>query len=139
MGLKSGIDQLLIASALDAELRRRLQESPEEAFQGFDLTEEEKDLLRHPDHRLLRLLGAALARERAPLGQADSADAQPQAVIEGATLPDVSLVLTLVPCAKYENGRLDKINYAVWVKALPAGADPASLPLPQDIVFPGNP
>jgi hypothetical protein len=139
MGLKSGIDQLLIASALDAELRRRLQESPEEAFQGFDLTEEEKDLLRHPDHRLLRLLGAALARERAPLGQADSADAQPQAVIEGATLPDVSLVLTLVPCAKYENGRLDKINYAVWVKALPAGADPASLPLPQDIVFPGQP
>jgi hypothetical protein len=25
------------------------------------------------------------------------------------------------------------------VKALPAGADPASLPLPQDIVFPGQP
>ena len=128
---------------MDAESQRQLQESPEEAFHGFDLTEEEKDLLRHPDHRLLRLLGAAPARERespAPQAQADSAvPLQPHAVIEGATLPDVSLVMTLVPCAKYEDGRLDKINYAVWVKALPAGADPASLPLPQDIVFPGNP
>ncbi len=143
MGLKCGIDQLMIASALDAELRRQLQESPEEAFQGFDLTEEEKDLLRHPDHRLLRLLGAALARERespAPQAQADSAvPQQPHAVIEGATLPDVSLVLTLVPCAKYDNGRLDKINYAVWVKPLPSGADPASLPVPQEMVFPGQP
>jgi hypothetical protein len=60
-------------------------------------------------------------------------------MIDGATLPDVSLVLTLVPCAKYENGRLDKINYAVWVKPLPAGADPASIPTPPEMVFPGQP
>jgi hypothetical protein len=143
MGLKPGIDQLLIATAIDAELRRQLEESPEEAFQGFDLKEEEKDLLRHPDHRLLRLLGAALARERessAFQAQGDSeVSQQPHAVIEGATLPEVSLVLTLVPCAKYEDGRLDKINYAVWVKPLPAGTDPASLQTPPEMVFPGQP
>ena len=39
-------------------MRRRLLESPEEVFQEFDLTEEERDLLRRPDHRLLRFVGS---------------------------------------------------------------------------------
>lgn len=141
-GSKPGIDRLLIASALDAELRRRLLEAPEEAFQGFDLTEEEKDLLRHPDHRLLRLLGAALAYERGsslPGPPPATAAPQPHAVVEAPTAPDLSLVLTLVPCAQYENGRLDKISYAVWVNPLPPNADPASLPPPLGAVFPGQP
>jgi hypothetical protein len=141
-GSKPGIDQLLIASALDADLRRQLLESPEEAFRGFDLTEEEKDLLRRPDHRLLRLLGTALAHERpssAPAPPAAAAAQQPHAVVEAPTLPDVSLLLTLVPCAQYENGRLRKISYAVWVNPLPPGADPASMPPPQGAVFPGQP
>ena len=62
-GSKAGVSRLLIASALDPDMRRRLLESPEEVFQEFDLAEEERDLLRRPDHRLLRLLGAALADE----------------------------------------------------------------------------
>src|ERR1022692_2416348 len=65
---KPGIDRLLVRSALEADLRRRLLESPEEVFQEFDLTEEQQDLLRRPDHRLLPLLGSVLAR------QAESAD-----------------------------------------------------------------
>jgi hypothetical protein len=139
---KPGIDQLLVAAALDADLRRQLLESPEEAFRGFDLTEEEKDLLRRPDHRLLSLLGTALAHERpssAPAPPAAAAAPQPHAVVEAPTMPDVSLVLTLVPCAQYENGRLHKINYAVWVNPLPAGGDPASITPPQGSVFPGQP
>jgi hypothetical protein len=139
-----GIDQLLIASALDADLLRRLRESPEEAFQGFDLTDEEKDLLRHPDHRLLPLLGAALAHQRtspAPAPPAaQAAVSEPHAVVDRGKLPDVSLVLTLVPCAQYEeDGRLVSIRYAVWVNPLPAGADPASLPPPPGATFPGQP
>ena len=53
---KPGIDQLLIESALQPELRRRLLESPDEIFRDFDLSEEEKEILRRPDHRLLPLL-----------------------------------------------------------------------------------
>jgi hypothetical protein len=141
-GSKPGIDRLLIDSALDADLLRKLQESPEEAFQGFALTEEEKDLLRRPDHRLLRLLGAALAHERissAPVPQAATNAQQPHAVVDAPALPDLSLVLTLVPCAQYENGRLHKVSYAVWVNPLPAGADPANVPPPQGAAFPGQP
>jgi hypothetical protein len=132
---------LLITSALKADLGRRLLESPEEVFEDYDLTEEEKDLLRQPDHRLLRLLGAALAHERessSPGPEAYSVP-QPHAVVQARTLPDISLALTLVPCAQYENGRLHTFAYAVWVNPLPHGADPASLPPPPGAVFPGQP
>jgi hypothetical protein len=123
-------------------MRRRLLESPEEVFQEFDLTEEERDLLRQPDHRLLRLLGAALADQvesSNPRPEPSPAMPQPHAIVQARTLPDISLVLTLVPCAQYEDGRLNTFAYAVWVNPLPQGADPASLPPPQGAVFPGQP
>ena len=141
-GSKAGVSRLLIASALEPDLRRRLLESPEEVFQEFDLTEEERDLLRQPDHRLQRLLGAALADEvdsSSPGPKASPAVPQPHAIVQARTLPDISLVLTLVPCAQYENGRLNTFAYAVWVNPLPEGADPASLPPPAGAVFPGQP
>lgn len=140
-GSKPGIDRLLIVSALDADLRRRLLESPEDTFLDFDLTEEDKDLLRRPDHRLLRLLGAALAhnRESSAPGPEASTVPQPHAVVQASTLPDLSLLLTLVPCAQYEDGRLKTFAYAVWVNPLPEGTDPANMPPPQGAVFPGQP
>ena len=61
---KPGVSQLLIASAMDTDLCRRLIESPDEVFQDFDLTEQEKDLLRRPDQRMLHLFGVALAQQR---------------------------------------------------------------------------
>ena len=48
---KTGISRLLIASAIDPDVYRRLLESPEEAFDAFDLADEDRELLRHPDHR----------------------------------------------------------------------------------------
>jgi hypothetical protein len=139
---KPGIHHLLIAFALDADLRRRLLASPDEVFQDFDLTPQEQDLLRHPDHRLLPLLGAALAQQNespaAPPLPSPAAP-QPHAVFQAHTLPDLSLALTLVPCAQYVEGRLSALSYAVWVNPLPAGTDPASLPPPQGAVFPGQP
>jgi len=140
-GSKPGVSQLLIASAMDADLRRRLLESPEETFPDFDLTEQEKDLLRRPDHRLLQLLGAALAEQRESSGHAQPAAAaapQAHAVIQARTLPDISLALTLVPCAQYENGQLSAFAYAVWVNPLAEGADPSALPMPQGAALPGQ-
>jgi hypothetical protein len=135
---KPGINQLLVASALNADLLRELLEHPDAVFQRFDLTVEEKALLRQPDHRLLPLLGAALAQEH--LNSAPAAPtSQPHAVFEAQALPDIFLGLTLVPCARYEDGRVDAISYAVWVNPLAPGVDPASLPLPQGAVFPGQP
>ena len=139
---KPGVDRLLILSALDADLRSRLLESPEDVFPDFDLTEEEKDLLRRPDHRLLPLLGAALHHERespGPEPEASDAARQPHAVVQAHTLPDISLLLTVVPCGQYEDGRLNTLEYAVWLNPLPPGVDPASVTPPQGAVFPGRP
>ena len=105
-------------------------------------------MLRHPDHRLLRVLGAALAEENAPVSAAASvatmaappavAGAPPGMPTASAPLPDLSLVLTLVPCALYEGGELRKFAYAAWVSPLPEGADPEALP-PPGTVLPGKP
>jgi hypothetical protein len=136
---------------MDADLCRRLLESPEEVFQDFDLTEPEKDLLRRPDQRMLHLFGVALARQRELSFNEASSDAhrdarevsaaspQPHAVVEARTLPGISLALTLVPCAQYEDGRLTTFAYAVWVNPLAEGADPAALPIPPGAALPGQP
>src|SRR5580698_4590468 len=102
--MKPGVSQLLIASAMDANLRRRLLESPDETFEEFDLTGEEKDLLRHPDQRLLRLFGTALAEQRESSEPSPShAPDAPHIIIQARTLPGITLALTLVPCAQYEH------------------------------------
>jgi hypothetical protein len=151
---KTGISRLLIASAIDPDVYRRLLESPEETFDAFDLADEDRELLRHPDHRLLRVLGAALAEENAPVSAAASVAtmAAPPAVAgatrpgappgmptASATLPDLSVVLTLVPCALYDGGELREFAYAAWVSPLPEGADPEALPPPPGTVLPGKP
>jgi hypothetical protein len=155
---KTGISRLLIASAIDPDVYRRLRESPEATFDEFDLADEDRELLRHPDHRLLRVLGAALAEENAPapaaanvatmaappagagapLAGAPRTGAPPGMPPASAPLPDLSLVLTLVPCALYDGGELRRIAYAAWVSPLPEGADPEALP-PPGTVLPGKP
>jgi hypothetical protein len=142
-GSKPGISQLLIASAMDADLCRLLLESPEETFQDFDLSEDEKELLRRPDQRMLHLFGVALAQQRelssSDAQQASAAAPQPHAVVEARTLPGISLALTLVPCAQYADGQLSTFAYAVWVNPLAPGTDPAALPIPQGAALPGQP
>jgi hypothetical protein len=141
-GRKPGVSRLLIRTALDPDLCRRLLSSPGEVFEEFDLTEEERELLKQPDHRLLRLLGAALAEEveeSSARSQAPAAVLQPAATMQAHVLPDISLVLTLVPCAQYENGQLHNFAYAAWVNPLPLGADPASFALPEGVELPGRP
>lgn len=142
MNTKPGIDQLLIQSALDDNLRRCLRESPDEVFRDFELSAEEQDILRHPDHRLLPLLGAALARQTPSSTTAASPEVpapQPHVVLQAHGLPDISLALTLVPCAQHENGQLKGFSYAVWVSPLPPGADPTTLPAPAGAALPGTP
>ena len=138
---KPGIDQLLIESALQPELRRRLRESPDEVFRDFELTEEEKDILRRPDDRLLALLGTALVRQMESARPAEelSVDSAPPSLIEARPLPDTWMALTVVPCAVYEKGQFKGITYAVWTNPLPAGGDPASLPPPAGVMLPGRP
>lgn len=156
---KTGIARLLIASAIQPDVYRRLRESPEETFDDFEITEEDRELLRHPDHRLLRVVGAALAEENAPASAAANvATMAAPPVVAGEPLPGaprpgapsgmptasslppaMSLVLTLAPCALYDGGELRNFTYAAWVSPLPEGADPEALPPPPGTVLPGKP
>lgn len=136
---KPGIDDLLVASALDPGLRARLLESPDAVFENFELTDEEKDVLRRPDHRLLGLLGLALTRQSQAQLQAATEPA-PAIPAQIFSLPDIDLVLTVAPFAQYENARFKGVNYTAWVTPLPPGGDPAGLPAPPGAaVLPGLP
>jgi hypothetical protein len=156
--VKPKIDELLIASALQPDVCRRLRESPDEVFQSFDLTVEERETLRRPDHRLLPLLGAALERQMKspcpsmakacpelvegmamPPEEAPALAAAPPTAVEAHALPDTLMALTVVPCALYEDGLFKGISYVIWVNPLAEGADPASLPPPAGAVLPGQP
>ena len=139
---KREICDLLIESALQPDLCRRLRESPDEVFATYELTVEQRELLRQPDHRLLPLLGAALARQMKssePVEEPASLEATPSSLAPAPALPDTLMALTVVPCALRENGLLIGISYVVWVNPLPEGADPASLPPPAGAVLPGEP
>jgi hypothetical protein len=130
--VKPGITRLLVDSALDAELRRRLAETPDDVFEEYELTVEERELLRNPDHRLLPLLGAALARRE----EAEAAP-QPEEIQVSAgshLLPDSQMALTVVPCVV--GGR---IAFAAWIAPMHEGADPSRLPPPAGATLPGQP
>jgi hypothetical protein len=136
---KPDISRLLIDSALRPELRRRLAEAPDGVFEEYDLTAEERDILRSPDHRLLPLLGMALARREeakdAASKLADEAENDVPQVPSGARmLPDSLIALTVVPCAVKE-----RIAYAVWVTPMQEGGDPSRLPAPAGATLPGRP
>lgn len=123
-----GLDQLLIRTALDFDLRLRLAEDPDSVFAEFELTAEERELLRHPDHRLLPLFGRLLAGQKQPdLPQTPAGPTQ--TAVEGPrTLPDVSLALTVVPCRVG-----DSYSYAVWVNSQ---APPPGITLPGQPLIP---
>jgi hypothetical protein len=150
---QSGFDRLLIRTAIDPGLCQKLLDSPDSVFAEFDLTEEQQDLLRHPDHRLLPLMGAMLARQGEPEAAPPQAPVSEPITITDAmsdgppalppatprTLPDVSLALTVVPCARVDNQETPGYSYAVWVNPLPAGVDPSTLPPPAGAQLPGRP
>ena len=128
---KPDITRLLIDSALQPELRRRLAEAPDAVFEEYDLTAEERELLRHPDQRLLPVLGAALQRE----GQSQPPSSNPIAVtINSRMLPDTQMALTVVPCLIGE-----RISFATWISPLPENGDPSRMPPPAGATLPGTP
>jgi hypothetical protein len=131
-----GIAQLLIDSALKSELRRRLEEAPEEVFGEYSLSAEERALLRAPDHRLLPLLAEALgaqtrSEELAPPASPAPAVSLP---VDSQMLPDAQMALTVIPCLVG-----GQIAYAAWIAPMHEGADPSRMPPPPGAMLPGQP
>jgi hypothetical protein len=140
---KPDITRLLIDSALQPELCRRLAETPDAVFEEYDLTAEQCELLRRPDRRLLPLLGAALeqgaAREQGAALERRAESPQPeiqfvQIAVDSRMLPDAQMALTVVPCLIGE-----RISFAAWISPLAEGGDPSRLPPPAGSTLPGTP
>lgn len=56
----SGVQAVIGRAATDAEFRKLLMENPEEALQGYDLTEEEKQALTSLDTEKLESFSQSL-------------------------------------------------------------------------------
>jgi hypothetical protein len=137
---KPDIFQLLVDSALQPDIARRLAETPDNVFGDYDLTPEERELLRRPDHRLLPHLGAAVARATGlrPVDPASGAGLPACAEVPSPDvshlLPDAQMSLTVIPCLVG-----DRIAYAAWISPLHEGGDPSRLPIPAGASLPGQP
>ncbi len=138
---KPDITRLLVDTALRPDLLRRLGEAPESVFEDYELSAEERELLRAPDHRLLPLLGAVLRGNKPPASTESSPAPPPVPALteaktsrDGKMLPDTRLALTVLPC---QVG--DRIAFAAWISPLAEGADPSRIPPPADATLPGTP
>ena len=125
---------MLVDSALQPELPHRLAETPERVFEDYDLSPEERDLLRHPDHRLLPHLGTAVARATGGSAEGLPAFAEVVSPVNSRLLPDAHIALTVVPCLVG-----DTIAYATWISPLQEGSEPSSLQIPAGASLPGQP
>ena len=93
------IADFLVRTVLDEAFRELTLSNPQRAFEGFDLTTKEKEILCARDHRLLGLLGAVVTQGKPvaehPSPQAPSTPATPTL----PALPEVMLLLRLAPRA----------------------------------------
>jgi hypothetical protein len=114
--------RFLVKAVLDDEFRRLARTSPNAAFEGFDLTEEEQDALRRRDQDVLALLGRALRGDAVPEPPPASAPdfSAPPAAQQPTSfpLPEITLALHVAPQAlQLPDGRL-QVTYAASVQPL---------------------
>jgi len=113
---------------LDDAFRDLVASEPDQAFEGFDLTDRHKEVLRRQDHELLALLGEALRDEPdapipggPPEQMSESANAVPE-------LKEAQLVVRLKPYAHHDEQGSIQLTYAASLHPWPAPqAEPGML------------
>ncbi len=109
----------LIRAVLDEAFRELALANPERAFEGFDLSEEEEEILRSRDRRLLGLLSDAVAHRQAlakrPLEEEHTDPAAPAL----PSLPEVKLLLRLVPQVARSPDSEPNVSYAASLHPWP--------------------
>jgi hypothetical protein len=104
----------LVRTALDDAFRDLVERDPDAAFEGYDLADADKALLRKPGEGWMRLLGV-LVRETAPEVHAPAAPAP-----EASALPEVRLLLALRPHQLDE----ERLGWAASLSAWPSEVEP---------------
>ena len=118
------VADFLIRVVLDEAFREQALADPKSALKGFDVSEEEKEILCCRDHRVLGLLGNAVTQQTeggghpAQLAETESdTDTLPE-------LADVKLLLRLAPQASKEGA----VSYTASLQPWTADAKPTTDP-----------
>ncbi len=114
----------LIRVVLDDAFRELAIDDPQRAFEEYDLSAEQREILAGRSDRILELLGAAAPQSRPSADGAGSKTEPPAAAAALPGLPDVKLVLRLAPHAVPEQGSSTKVAYEASL--LPWTPDDAS-------------
>jgi len=125
---RKSVANFLVRAVLDEAFRDLALSNPQRALEGFDLTEEEKEILRGRDRRVLGLLGDAVRLQgpvvEPPLEKAPTTPVAPTL----PNLPEVKLLLRLVPQAVPSPGSNPKVSYAASLHPWPADDEPEGGP-----------
>ncbi len=113
----------LIRAVLDEAFRELALADPQRAFEGYDLSDAEQQILRSRDGRLLGLLGEVAGQGEALVEKpAGEATAKPVAS-SLPNLPEVKLLLRLAPQATQQPDAASKVSYAASLHPWPGEQD----------------
>ena len=133
----SAVARYLERAALDADFADLCRRSPDESFAGFDLDDDERDMLRRRDPDLLTLIGRVLtesgvtarpAADEVTVGDdAAAAAGEQMQPPETVSLPEIALVVRVQPQATRRGAGWD-VTYTAALQPVQTDAPP---PAPQ--------
>ncbi|MBN2562713.1 MAG: hypothetical protein JXQ75_17445 [Phycisphaerae bacterium] len=118
---RGAVTDFLIRAVLDEPFRELALADPQRAFVGYDLSEEEQEILRSRDGRLLGLLGKAVAYAKALVEHPAKGDLSEATESSLPSLPEVNLLLRLDPRATQRPGSALDVAYAATLAPWPGG------------------
>ena len=158
--MQAGLAEFLIKTVLDAGFRELALSDPDGAFEGFDLSTDEKDVLCSGDERVLSLLGRVLQHSGPPQHNQESTreHSSEPSVFTHQSLPEINLRMRLIPHAVSSPGKQFELSYsaslhpwtddpASWDQPVDGAAEPGSVAtavdlmihiVPTMITFPGS-
>ena len=113
----------LIRTVLDDAFRELAVADPQRAFEGYDLNDEERDILRARDGRLLGLLGHAVEQDVASEEPTESEDDSPTSAQPLPNLLEVKLLLRLTPYVAQDAESGARISYEASLQPWPGGQE----------------
>jgi hypothetical protein len=114
-GMGSDLARFLEQVVLDDGLRARVLAGAPDAFDGFDLTADEREILARRGRGVLALLGRA-TRER--LGHEVAVPTASDVRGQVVPMPEIALVVRVQPTATLVDGRLD-VRFTASLSPLP--------------------
>lgn len=118
MTQRSAADYLMRA-VLDDAFRELTLADPDRAMADYDLSEDEKSILRSRDDRLLGLLGGSMAAENANAEHPASTEITDSRTPSRPTLPAVELLLRLTPHTEPSTDSAQQVSYAASLHPWP--------------------